>query len=353
MQPAAGFARTYIDSVPGSSAGFGGLAYGDEIVEEGILEIAPGGGQKNPVLNRCGNPGEHGPGKTIEFGGGGAGGVAVTDCKSQLAASGSSTYGPVVSDGFTFGSMYADASSKMIEGLIVGEATSRVSGIQAGELSIDEFMSWVKVEYPANEEPKISYKISALGVSNGKDTAVGAGSPSWSLGGSDIPASEVVTQFNAQANEIGATASPDQQTFEVDLMAPRVYKPGDYPGRSFTDYSPINPNEIAVFGAFMRVRSNNYHCCKNASMENTGYNVGLARVRNYIANTDDSIGGKVLDGGYEADDKSPINVGDAPGGDEEAAAPAPTRAEYATPARPAKTTVLATLAARGLRRADY
>jgi hypothetical protein len=348
LQPASGFARSYVDSVPGSSAAFGAFLYGDEIVEEGIIEIAPGGGAKNPTVSRCGNPGEHGPGNTLEFGGGGAGFKAVTDCKSQLAASGQSTYGPLVSDGFSAANMYASASSKMTEGLLVGEATSRVVGFKAGELSIDEVMSWVKVEYAAGQEPKISYKINALGVNNGKDTAVGAGSPSWSLGGSDIPASEVVNQFNTQANEIGASASPEQQTWEVDFMAPRVYKPGDVPGRSFTDYSPINENEIAIFGAFLRVRTNNYHCCKNASLENTGFNLGLARVRNSIAKTDGSIGDTILNDGYEAEDKTPyptIGGNDEP--KESAAAPAMAVSE--PPARRAQ----ATLAGRGLRRADF
>jgi hypothetical protein len=353
QEPTSGFARSYVDSVPGSSVAFAAFLYGDEIVEEGIIELAPGGETKNPAVSRCGNPGEHGAGNTIEFGGGGGGGNAVTDCGSQLAATGQSTYGPLVTDGLSVGSISADAKSQMSEGLIVGEALSRLEGIKAGDLSIDSLMSWVKVEYPANEEPKISYQISALGVRNGKDTAIGFGSPSWTLGGSDVPASELVTQFNAQANEVGATASPEQQTWEIDLMAPRVYEPGDVPGRSFTDYSPINKNEILVSGAFLRIRTNNYQCCKNATLENTGFNLALARVRNYIAKTDDSIGDKVLDGGYEADDKSPINTGvdKAP---KEQAEPAAAPAVYATLARPVTVRVLAaTLAARGMRRADY
>lgn len=356
LQPATGFARTYVDSVPGSSAGFAGFAYGDEIVEEGILEIAPGGGQKNPTLSRCGNPGEHGTGGVLEFGGGGVGAKAVTDCKSQLKATGNSTTGPVVTDQLQVSSLFSDAKSTMTEGLIVGEATSRLFGIKAGDLSIESLMSWVKIEFAAEQEPKVSYKISAVGIRSGDEPALDAGAPGWSIGGSDVPASDVVTQFNTQANETGAKAAPDSQTWEVDLMAPRVYQPGDVPGRSFTDFSPINPDEIAVFAPFLRVRSNNYSCCKNASMENVGFNLALARVRNYIFKTNSSIGDKVLDGGYEAEDKTPINTIPKPAPSSAAAftpvaAPAvslsPVTPAMPAPAAPGRATDAVGLARRG------
>jgi hypothetical protein len=50
------FSRSYIDAVPGRSSGFASFYYADEIPEEGIFEIGPGGGFKNPTLTRCNNP---------------------------------------------------------------------------------------------------------------------------------------------------------------------------------------------------------------------------------------------------------------------------------------------------------
>jgi hypothetical protein len=44
------FSRSYIDAVPGRSSGFASFYYADEIPEEGIFEIGPGGGFKNPTL---------------------------------------------------------------------------------------------------------------------------------------------------------------------------------------------------------------------------------------------------------------------------------------------------------------
>jgi hypothetical protein len=53
------YTRSYIDSTPGRSEGFAGLAYAAEVIEEGILNTTGTAGhigQVNPVLIRCGNP---------------------------------------------------------------------------------------------------------------------------------------------------------------------------------------------------------------------------------------------------------------------------------------------------------
>lgn len=284
------FARSYVDAVPGRSSAFASFYYADEILEEGALEIGPGGGFRNPTLTRCNNPDAgRGTSGKVEEGGGGVGRKAVTDCTSRLKATGTSNTGPLVTGQLSISDGFVDSQSIASPGYMVGEATSRLIGINVGDLHIGAVESWVKVDYPVDQEPLVSYKVSALDISQGKTSALDAGNKSFTLGGSAIPASQVVDQFNSQANQMGAKAAPDKQTWEIDVLAPRVYKPGDTPGRAFGDFSIINPREIAVWAPVVRVRMNNYWCCKNAGGENTGFYLGWARTRNYVDSSAGSV----------------------------------------------------------------
>lgn len=285
------FSRSYIDSTPGRSSAFASFYYADEILEEGVFEIGPGGGFKNPTLTRCNNPDAgRGTSGKVEEGGGGVGRKAVTDCSSRLKALGTSNTGPLSSGPLSISDGYTDTKSIASVGHMVSEATAHLVGIDVGDLHIGAVESWVKVDYPVGEEPLVSYKVSAVNIAQGKTTAAEASSPKgFSIGGNAIPASQVVDQFNAQANQMGATAAPDKETWQVDVLAPRLYKPGDTPGRAFGDFSIITPREIAIFAPVVRVRMNNYFCCKNAGGENTGFYLGLARARDYVDASANSI----------------------------------------------------------------
>lgn len=285
------FARSYIDTVPGRSSAFASFYYGDEIVEEGVFEIGPGGGFKNPTLTRCNNPDAgRGTSGKVEEGGGGIGRKAVTDCTSRLKALGTSNTGPLVTEQLSISDGYVDTKAIATRGRQVTEATARLVGVAAGDLRIGAIESWVKIDHPIDGEPLVSYKVSAANIASGKTSAVEAGSPKgFSIGGSAVPASQLVEQFNAEANKTGANAAPDQQTWQLDVLAPRVYKPGDTPGRAFGDFSIINPREIAIFAPVVRLRMNNYWCCKNAGGENTGLYLGWARARSYIDASGNSI----------------------------------------------------------------
>lgn len=323
------FSRSYIDVVPGRSSAFASFYYADEILEEGVFEIGPGGGFKNPTLTRCNNPDAgRGTSGKIEEGSGGVGRKAVTDCTSRLKATGTSNTGPLVTEQLSISSGFVDTKAIATRGLQVTEATARMTGVAVGDLRIGAVESWVKIEYPIDGEPLVSYKVSALNIASGKTSALEAGSPKgFSVGGSAVPASQVVEQFNSQANKTGATAAPEQQTWQVDVLAPRVYKPGDTPGRAFGDFSIVNPREIAIFAPVVRVRMNNYWCCKNAGGENTGFYLGWARARNYIDASGNSI-----------------NVVDTPPepttGDSLAPTPAATRAAALSPATGASAPVM-------------
>lgn len=309
------FSRSYVDGVPGRSSAFASFYYADEILEEGVFEIGPGGGFKNPTLTRCNNPDAgRGTSGKVEEGGGGVGRKAVTDCSSRLKATGTSNTGPLVTGQLSISDGYTDAQSIASPGHMVGEATAKLFGVNVGDLHIGAVESWVKVDYPVGSEPLVSYKVSAVNISQGNNPALDAGNKSFTLGGSAIPASQVVDQFNTQANQMGARTAPDKQTWEVDVLAPKVYKPGDTPGRAFGDFSVINPREIAVWAPVVRVRMNNYWCCKNAGGENSGFYLGWARTRNYV----DSSAGSV----------DVINTPQDPnsGGGSLPAAPAPTEA---------------------------
>lgn len=305
------FSRSYVDAVPGRSSAFSSFYYADEILEEGVFEIGPGGGFKNPTLTRCNNPDAgRGTSGKVEEGGGGLGRKAVTDCSSRLKATGTSNTGPLITEQLSISDGFTDAKSIASPGHMVGEATARLVGVNVGDLHIGSVESWVKVDYPVGSEPLVSYKVSAINISQGKTSALDAGNKSFTLGGSAIPASQVVDQFNAQANQMGAKAAPDKQTWEVDVLAPRVYQPGETPGRAFGDFSIINPREIAVWAPVVRVRLNNYWCCKNAGGENTGFYLGWARTRDYV----DSSAGSV----------DVINTVDPNAGGSNSIAPAPT-----------------------------
>jgi len=284
------FSRSYIDQTPGRSSAFASFYYADEILEEGALEIGPGGGFRNPTLTRCNNPDAgRGTSGKVEEGGGGVGRKAVTDCTSRLRARGTSNTGPLVTQSLSISDGFTDASSVVSAGKLVGEATAHLVGVDVGDLHIGAIESWVKVEYPIGAEPLVSYKVSALNVHQGKTSVLDAANKSFTLGGSAIPASQVVDQFNAQANQMGSTAAPDKETWQIDVLAPRVYSPGDTPGRAFGDFSIINPREIAVWAPVVRVRMNNYWCCKNAGGENTGFYLGWARTRDYIDASANSV----------------------------------------------------------------
>jgi hypothetical protein len=284
------FSRSYIDQTPGRSSAFASFYYADEVLEEGVFEIGPGGGFKNPTLTRCNNPDAgRGTSGKVEEGGGGVGRKAVTDCTSRLSARGTSNTGPLVTQSLSISDGFTDASSVVSRGKLLGEATAHLIGVDVGDLHIGSVESWVKVDYPIGAEPLVSYKVSALNITQGKNSAVDAGGKSFTLGGSAIPASQVLDQFNAQANQMGSTAAPDKETWQVDVLAPRVYAPGDTPGRAFGDFSIINPREIAVWAPVVRVRMNNYWCCKNAGGENTGFYLGWARTRDYIDASANSV----------------------------------------------------------------
>jgi hypothetical protein len=284
------FSRSYIDQTPGRSSAFASFYYADEILEEGALEIGPGGGFRNPTLTRCNNPDAgRGTSGKVEEGGGGLGRKAVTDCTSRLKARGTSNTGPLVTGQLSVSDGFVDSSSIVTAGKLVGEATAHLIGVDVGDLHIGSVESSVKVDYPIGAEPLVSYKVSALNITQGKTSAVDAGGKSFTLGGSAIPASQVVDQFNAQANQMGSTAAPDKETWQIDVLAPRVYKPGDTPGRAFGDFSIINPREIAVWAPVVRVRLNNYWCCKNAGGENSGFYLGWARTRDYIDASANSV----------------------------------------------------------------
>ncbi|HEV7861600.1 MAG TPA: hypothetical protein VGR20_02830 [Acidimicrobiia bacterium] len=285
------FSRSYVDSTPGRSSGFASFYYGDEIVEEGVFEIGPGGGFKNPTLTRCNNPDAgRGTSGKVEEGGSGVGRKAVTDCTSRLRALSTSNTGPLVTQQLSISDGSTDTKAIASPGHMISEATARLVGVDAGDLHIGSVESWVKVDYPVDGEPLVSYRVSALNIAQGKTTAAQAGSPKgFSIGGSAIPANQLVDQFNAQANQMGATAAPDTQTWQVDVLAPRVYQPGDTPGRAVGDFSVVTPREIAVFAPVVRLRMNNYWCCKNAGGENTGFYLGLARARDYVDGSANSV----------------------------------------------------------------
>ena len=130
------FSRSYIDSTPGRSSAFASFYYADEILEEGVFEIGPGGGFKNPTLTRCNNPDAgRGTSGKVEEGGGGVGRKAVpARVPPQGARHGQP--GPISSGPLSMSDGYTDTKSIATVGHMVSEATAHLVGIDVGDLHI-------------------------------------------------------------------------------------------------------------------------------------------------------------------------------------------------------------------------
>jgi hypothetical protein len=59
-------------------------------------------------------------------------------------------------------------------------------------------LSWLKVEFPPSEDPKVSYRIELAGIRNGEDIVNAAGEQGVVLSGQKLGGADLVAQFNQQ-----------------------------------------------------------------------------------------------------------------------------------------------------------
>ncbi|HEX6380805.1 MAG TPA: hypothetical protein VF180_06150 [Acidimicrobiia bacterium] len=227
LRPGAPFARSYLDASPGRSECFASLYYPDEVVEEGVLQTT--GHYENRTLARSQNPdvgrgtkqevapfGMAGPHATTEN-------PTRTECFSEATSAVTPAPGELMVDGG-----YAKTHA-VFDGdkLLTDEAISRVTGVQVGAVRIALMETKLKLEYPLDGEPKISYAMTIAGVENAGEPVAAFGGAGITLAGQEVAGRDVIDQFNAEVAKGGAALKEQAWANYIQLVAPTTTKDDD------------------------------------------------------------------------------------------------------------------------------
>lgn len=227
LRPTAPFARSYLDASPGRSECFASLYYPDEVIEEGVLQTT--GQYENRTLARSQNPdvgrgtkqevapfGMAGPHATTEN-------PTRTECFSEAASAVTPAPGEVMVDGG-----YARTHA-VFDGdqLLTDEAISRVTGVQAGPVRIAFMETRLKLEYPLEGEPTVTYAMTIAGVENAGEPVAGFGGAGITLAGQKVAGRELADQFNAEMAKAGAALKEQAWANYILLVAPTTSKDDD------------------------------------------------------------------------------------------------------------------------------
>ena len=228
LRPAAPFARSYLDASPGRSECFAALYYPDEVVEEGVLQTT--GHYENRTLARSNNP-DLGRGTKQEVAPFGMAGPHATtnnptrtECSSEAASAVTPAEGGevMVDGGFAQTHSVFDGDK-----LLTDEAVSRVTGVQVGPIRIASMETRLKLEYPLDGEPTITYAMTLAGIENAGEPLAGAGGQGITLAGQKVAGREVIDQFNAEVAKAGATFKEQAWADYIQLVSPTVEKEDD------------------------------------------------------------------------------------------------------------------------------
>ena len=227
LRPGAPFARSYLDASPGRSECFASLYYPDEVIEEGVLQTT--GHYENRTLARSQNPdvgrgtkqevapfGMAGPHATTEN-------PTRTECFSEATSAVTPAPGELMVDGG-----YAKTHS-VFDGdkLLTDEAISRVTGVQVGAVRIALMETKLKLEYPLDGEPKISYAMTIAGVENAGEPVAAFGGAGITLAGQEVAGRDLIDQFNAEVAKGGAALKEQAWANYIQLVAPTTTKDDD------------------------------------------------------------------------------------------------------------------------------
>jgi len=227
LRPGAPFSRSYLDASPGRSECFASLYYPDEVVEEGVLQTT--GHYENRTLARSQNPdvgrgtkqevapfGMAGPHATTEN-------PTRTECFSEATSAVTPAPGEVMVDGgYTKTHAVFDGDK-----LLTDEAISRVTGIQVGPLRIASMETKLKLEYPLDGEPTITYAMTIAGVENAGEPLAAFGGQGITLAGQQVAGRELIDQFNAEVAKGGAALKEQAWSDHITLVAPTSTKDDD------------------------------------------------------------------------------------------------------------------------------
>jgi hypothetical protein len=227
LRPGAPFARSYLDASPGRSECFASLYYPDEVVEEGVLQTT--GQYENRTLARSQNPdvgrgtkqevapfGMAGPHATTEN-------PTRTECFSEATSAVTPAPGELMVDG-GFARTHAVFDG---DKLLTDEAISRVTGVQAGPVRIAFMETRLKLEYPLDGEPTVTYAMTIAGVENAGEPVAGFGGAGITLAGQQVAGRELADQFNAEVAKGGAALKEQAWANYILLVAPTTSKDDD------------------------------------------------------------------------------------------------------------------------------
>jgi hypothetical protein len=206
---------------------------------EEYVELSSGGSYKNPTKVKAGQARGALPDRA-EFGTA-PGPTAQAACPTALTGTGRATSGGIVTDQLSVESATTTATTNAVrqdsESVVVSEAVTKLQGVKLADVSLRHLESWVKVEWRAEQEPLVSYRLAISGLFNGAEAVLLNGERGVVLQGKDLTGSEFVKQFNQQS-KTHETALEQLGTYSFRLLEPNVYQ--DASGRHIIESFAVN-----------------------------------------------------------------------------------------------------------------
>lgn len=144
----------------------------------------------------------------------------MAECATPTSGVAAATWGRYLSQNFALEGSSSDTTNKVADGVATTETTNKVFGLKIGPLSIDTVSSWLKVEYPLSAEPKISYKIELLGITDGQKHS-GLGGAGLLLAGQGLAGGDITKQFNSQVKG-GQSGFKTLGKYGLRILEPRM-----------------------------------------------------------------------------------------------------------------------------------
>jgi hypothetical protein len=131
--------------------------------------------------------------------------------------------------------------------MVVNDALSELQGVDlGGGIKIASFRSHLKMSSEVGSEPRIDYIITLNGVEAGGQPLFGFGNDGIAVSGQQVAASDLVDQFNTQAEQHGKalaasvngrlrllapTVQQDEESGAVKVTAPALWAGSSFPSR--------------------------------------------------------------------------------------------------------------------------
>jgi hypothetical protein len=145
-----------------------------------------------------------------------------TECISEAVSGVAPSEGVLVDGGFARTHAVFDGDA-----LITDYAVARVQGVIAGPIRIHNLETILKMEYPLEGDPVISYALTIAGVEANGEPVANLGGNGLVLAGQEVAARDLIDQFNAEVAKAGATLQKEAVADYIKLVAPTVEEESD------------------------------------------------------------------------------------------------------------------------------